>query len=88
MSTNLFTFGSDRINFINENNCREFFSASSNTFLKLLSLSPAILLMILGPMIKKKKALVSFATARTMSICLTGTWWTKQEDTARRLDTD
>jgi hypothetical protein len=45
-----------------------FFSASSNAFLKLLSLSPAILLMISGPLIKKKKAPVSFATARAMSV--------------------
>lgn len=41
----------------------EFFSASSNAFLKLPSASPAILLMISGPLIKKKNAPVSFATA-------------------------
>jgi hypothetical protein len=46
----------------------EFFSASSNAFLRLLSLSPAILLMISGPLIRKKKAPVSFATAWAMRV--------------------
>lgn len=46
----------------------EFFSASSNAFLRLLSDSPAILLMISGPLMRKKKAPVSFATARAMSV--------------------
>ncbi|KAK0430260.1 hypothetical protein EV421DRAFT_1721734, partial [Armillaria borealis] len=45
----------------------EFFSASSNAFLKLLSLSPIILLMILGPLIKKKVP-VSFAVACAINI--------------------
>ncbi|KAI8449413.1 cell division control protein 48 [Phakopsora pachyrhizi] len=39
------------------------FSAYSKAFPKLLSFSPAILLMILGPLIKKKKALVLLAKA-------------------------
>ncbi|KAI8458566.1 cell division control protein 48 [Phakopsora pachyrhizi] len=38
-------------------------SASANAFPKLLSLSPAILLMILEPLIKKKKAPVLLDTA-------------------------
>ena len=46
----------------------EFFSASSNAFRKLLSLSPAILLMISGPLIRKKNAPVSLATARAISV--------------------
>ena len=41
----------------------EFFSASSNALRKLPSASPAILLIISGPLIKKKKAPVSFAIA-------------------------
>ena len=36
-------------------------------FLKLLSDSPAILLMILGPLMRKKNAPVSLATALAMS---------------------
>jgi hypothetical protein len=44
-----------------------FFSASSNALRRLLSDSPAILDMISGPLIKKKKAPVSLATARAMS---------------------
>ena len=40
-----------------------FFSASSKALRRLPSASPAILLMISGPLIKKKKAPVSFATA-------------------------
>jgi hypothetical protein len=40
-----------------------FFSASSNAFRRLLSLSPASLDMISGPLIRKKKAPVSLATA-------------------------
>mmetsp|Transcript_7901 Transcript_7901/g.20401 ORF Transcript_7901/g.20401 Transcript_7901/m.20401 type:complete len:306 (+) Transcript_7901:1130-2047(+) len=46
----------------------EFFSASSNAFRRLLSLSPASLDMISGPLIRKKNAPVSFATARAMSV--------------------
>ena len=46
----------------------EFFSGSLNAFLRLLLLFPAILLMILGRLIKKKNGPVSFATARAMSI--------------------
>ena len=46
----------------------EFFSASSNAFLRLLSLSPAILDMISGPLMRKKKAPVSLATARAMRV--------------------
>ena len=45
-----------------------FFSASSNALRRLLSLSPAIFDMISGPLIKKKKAPVSFATARAISV--------------------
>jgi hypothetical protein len=45
-----------------------FFCASSNALLKLDSLSPAILDMISGPLIKKKKAPVSFATARAIIV--------------------
>ena len=41
----------------------EFFSASSNAFLKLDSDSPASLDMISGPLIRKKNAPVSLATA-------------------------
>ncbi|KAF8573743.1 hypothetical protein K439DRAFT_1374485 [Ramaria rubella] len=43
-------------------------STSSNTFQRLLSLSPAILLMILGPLIKKKNAPVSLATEQAISV--------------------
>ncbi|KAJ7917098.1 cell division control protein 48 [Mycena leptocephala] len=52
----------------------EFFSASSNAFRRLLSLSPAILLMISeplmisGPLMRKKNVPVSLATALAMSI--------------------
>mmetsp|Transcript_8630 Transcript_8630/g.23424 ORF Transcript_8630/g.23424 Transcript_8630/m.23424 type:complete len:212 (-) Transcript_8630:770-1405(-) len=46
----------------------EFFSASSNAFLRLDSDSPASLLMISGPLIRKKKAPVSLATARAISV--------------------
>jgi hypothetical protein len=46
----------------------EFFLASSNIFLRLLSLSPAILLIISGPLMRKKKTPVSFTTAQAMSI--------------------
>lgn len=46
----------------------EFFSASSKAFLRLLSDSPASLLMISGPLMRKKKAPVSLATARAMSV--------------------
>ena len=46
----------------------EFFSASSNAFLKLLSDSPASLLMISGPLIRKKNAPVSLATALAISV--------------------
>merc|ERR1719275_277722 len=46
----------------------EFFSASSKAFLRLLSLSPASLLMISGPLMRKKKAPVSFATARAIRV--------------------
>lgn len=45
-----------------------FFSASSKAFLKLPSASPAIFDMISGPLIKKKKAPVSLATALAMSV--------------------
>mmetsp|Transcript_13821 Transcript_13821/g.28273 ORF Transcript_13821/g.28273 Transcript_13821/m.28273 type:complete len:254 (+) Transcript_13821:1090-1851(+) len=45
-----------------------FFSASSKAFLRLLSLSPAILDMISGPLMRKKKAPVSLATARAMRV--------------------
>mmetsp|Transcript_10965 Transcript_10965/g.22855 ORF Transcript_10965/g.22855 Transcript_10965/m.22855 type:complete len:281 (-) Transcript_10965:844-1686(-) len=46
----------------------EFFSASSNALRRLLSDSPASLDMISGPLMRKKKAPVSFATARAMSV--------------------
>ncbi|KAJ7062696.1 cell division control protein 48 [Mycena amicta] len=46
----------------------EFFSASSNALRRLLSLSPAILLMISGPLMRKKKAPVSLATVRAMRV--------------------
>jgi hypothetical protein len=45
-----------------------FFSASSNAFLRLLSLSPASLGMISGPFMQKKKAPVSLATARAIKV--------------------
>mmetsp|Transcript_5131 Transcript_5131/g.7586 ORF Transcript_5131/g.7586 Transcript_5131/m.7586 type:complete len:223 (-) Transcript_5131:797-1465(-) len=45
-----------------------FFSASSNALRRLDSLSPAILDMISGPLIKKKKAPVSLATARAIRV--------------------
>ena len=45
-----------------------FFSASSNALRRLLSDSPAILLMISGPLIKKKNAPVSLATARAIKV--------------------
>jgi hypothetical protein len=45
-----------------------FFSASSNAFLKFPSASPAILLIISGPLIKKKNAPVSLATALAISV--------------------
>mmetsp|Transcript_22248 Transcript_22248/g.71608 ORF Transcript_22248/g.71608 Transcript_22248/m.71608 type:complete len:371 (-) Transcript_22248:425-1537(-) len=45
-----------------------FFSASSNTLRRLLSLSPVILDMISGPFTTKKKAPVSLATARAISV--------------------
>ncbi|KAK7027179.1 cell division control protein 48 [Favolaschia claudopus] len=48
----------------------EFFSASSNAFRKLLSLSPAILLIISGPLLRKKKAPLSLATALAMRVLL------------------
>ena len=46
----------------------EFFSASSKALRKFDSLSPAILLMISGPLMRKKNAPVSFATARAISV--------------------
>ncbi len=64
-----------------------FFSASSKAFRKFDSDSPAILDMISGPLIKKKKAPVSLATARAMSV-ITGTWRTVHEHTTGWLDTD
>mmetsp|Transcript_115148 Transcript_115148/g.320260 ORF Transcript_115148/g.320260 Transcript_115148/m.320260 type:complete len:265 (+) Transcript_115148:209-1003(+) len=45
-----------------------FFSASSKARRKLPSASPAIFDMISGPLIKKKKAPVSFATARAIRV--------------------
>ena len=45
-----------------------FFSASSKAFLRLPSASPAIFDIIYGPLIKKKKAPVSLATALAMSV--------------------
>ena len=45
-----------------------FFSAYSKAFLKLPSASPAIFDMISGPLIKKKKAPVSFATALAIKV--------------------
>ena len=45
-----------------------FFSASSKAFLKLDSDSPAIFDMTSGPLIKKKKAPVSLATALAIKI--------------------
>ena len=45
-----------------------FFSASSKAFLKLLSDSPANLDMISGPLMRKKKAPVSLATARAIKV--------------------
>ncbi len=46
----------------------EFFSASSKAFRRLLSDSPASLLIISGPLIRKKKAPVSLATALAISV--------------------
>mmetsp|Transcript_50946 Transcript_50946/g.115957 ORF Transcript_50946/g.115957 Transcript_50946/m.115957 type:complete len:306 (-) Transcript_50946:666-1583(-) len=46
----------------------EFFSASSKALRKLDSDSPAILLMISGPLMRKKKAPVSLATALAMRV--------------------
>lgn len=46
----------------------EFFSASSKAFLRLDSDSPASLLMISGPLIRKKKAPVSLATALAIRV--------------------
>ena len=46
----------------------EFFSASSNAFRRFVSDSPAIFDMISGPLMRKKKAPVSFATARAMRV--------------------
>ena len=46
----------------------EFFSASSKAFLRLDSDSPASLDMISGPLMRKKKAPVSLATARAISV--------------------
>ena len=46
----------------------EFFSASSNAFLKLDSDSPASLDMISGPLMRKKNAPVSLATALANSV--------------------
>jgi hypothetical protein len=46
----------------------EFFSASSNAFLRFDSDSPAILDMISGPLMRKKNAPVSLATARAMRV--------------------
>ena len=43
-------------------------SSCSLPFLRLLSDSPAILLMISGPLMRKKKAPVSLATARAISV--------------------
>ena len=46
----------------------EFFSASSKALRRLLSDSPASLLMISGPLMRKKKAPVSLATALAMRV--------------------
>ncbi|KAH3658912.1 hypothetical protein OGATHE_006638 [Ogataea polymorpha] len=46
----------------------EFFSASSKAFLRLLSDSPAIFDMISGPLIRKKNAPVSLATALAIKV--------------------
>jgi len=46
----------------------DYFSASSKAFLKLDSASPAILDIISGPLIKKKKAPVSLATALAIRV--------------------
>lgn len=46
----------------------EFFSASSKAFLRLLSDSPASFDMISGPLIRKKNAPVSFATALAIKV--------------------
>ena len=46
----------------------EFFSASSKALRRLLSLSPASLDMISGPLIKKKNAPVSLATALAIKV--------------------
>jgi hypothetical protein len=46
----------------------EFFSASSNALRRLLSDSPAIFDMISGPLMRKKNAPVSLATARAISV--------------------
>ncbi|KAL0907628.1 hypothetical protein M5K25_022047 [Dendrobium thyrsiflorum] len=45
-----------------------FFSASSKAFLRLLSLSPANFDIISGPLMQKKKAPVSFATALAINV--------------------
>ena len=46
----------------------EFFSASSNAFRRFDSDSPAIFDIISGPLIKKKNAPVSLATARAINV--------------------
>ena len=46
----------------------EFFSASSKAFLRFPSASPAIFDIISGPLIKKKNAPVSFATALAIKV--------------------
>jgi hypothetical protein len=62
-------FGRDGVDLVDEDDGRgAFFSASSNAFLRLLSLSPASLGMISGPFMQKKKAPVSLATARAIKV--------------------
>src|SRR4051812_3180064 len=80
----------------------EFFSASSKAFLRLPSASPAILDMISGPLIKKKNAPVSLATALAINVLpdpifiilallllynKSNTWWTKEQHTSWWLHT-
>ena len=87
IGTNLFTLGSNRIDFINEDNCGRILLG----FLKCL---PQITLTLTSHFAHDLRAIdQEEESARLVRNCprhkcLTGTRWSKQEDTARRLDTD
>ena len=68
LAVGLLPLGRDGVKLVDEDDGGEFFSASSKAFLRLLSDSPAILDMISGPLIRKKKAPVSFATALAIKV--------------------